>query len=193
MNTTNKLLAKTLAGLAMLATLAGCSTMNAGSTAADAAPLKVAFGEFRLVTNGVEASLGHGLLTGDAGFHIVSEDTGDTFVGKVRKQGQFDMRLQPGAYRVSTVFFKHQGETIEADTNFRFEVAADADSTYVGSIGLEATLESSNYGVVGTADRFTVANECAEDCAPHMATLGLTQGETSVSLFQWESRIASTD
>lgn len=189
-------LTKGLAAVVALSALAACSTTDISrstSLKASSAPATVAFGELRLITNGVKARLGDGLLAGDAGLYLASEDTQKTYVGRVERAGKFNMRLEPGRYRVTGVYFRYQGETIEADTNFVFDVSDQHEATYVGTITLEATLDNSNYGIVGTADRISVSNACASDCDRRMAAIGLPHGETAVSLFHWEERVASSD
>ena len=149
------------------------------------------FGDLRLFTNGVEERLGDGLFAADAGFRLEHANTGRNFDGRIGKNGTFEARLVPGTYRIHTIFFKHHGEIIEANTDFTFTVADDAAATYIGTISLEATLENSAHGFVGTADRFTVRNDCPSICDSRMASIGLPHGDTHLSLAHWVGQVAA--
>lgn len=169
--------------------LSGCATSGNAGQIADAEKSAV-FGDLRLITNGVEERLGNGLFAADAGFRLTHQDTGRNLDGNIGKNGTFEAKLAPGTYRIHTIFFKHHGEIIEAETDFVFTVANNAAATYIGTISLEATLENGAHGIIGTADRFTVRNDCANVCDSRMASVGLPHGDTSVSLAHWVGQVA---
>ena len=170
--------------------MTGCAASGGANQYADAEKTAV-IGDLRLITNGVEERLGDGLFAADAGFRLEHEETGRDFNGHIGKNGTFEAKLMPGTYRIHTIFFKHHGEIIEADTDFVFSVADDAAATYIGTISLEATLDNSAHGVIGTADRFTVRNDCPSVCDSRMASIGLPHGHASVSLAHWVDQVAA--
>jgi hypothetical protein len=72
-------------------------------------------------------------------------------------------------------------------------VTADKDAVYIGTITLEATLDAGFYGVGGTFDRYTVSNDCSDECAGRMTALGLSENDVTVSLLREEGRMATSN
>lgn len=136
-------------------------------------------GSFDLVKNGHLVSLDNHLLGNRAYIHVSNVSMQPVGTALVRKDGSFELELQPGSYVIDTVAFEHQGELIESQSSFRFDVE-DVEKTYIGAMRLEVSLENSAFGVVGTADRMTVTNLCGEDCASH------------VSIMRWNRQSAQT-
>jgi hypothetical protein len=183
--------------LLALAGLSGCantaSTIDTGADLAKATSAQtdnVVFGKFRLVRNGYEAKLGTSVFANSATLHLYQQDGNEKFVGKVGSDGDFAWVLKPGSYRVSSIGFYNRGDKVEPVTNFTFTVPADHDAIYVGTITLETTFDSGFLGVNGTVDRYTVANDCATDCAPRLEQLGLAETGATVSLMQDNSHFA---
>ena len=105
--------------------------------------------------------------------------------------------LTPGEYSVSNVSIGNRGnrnprERLEMPTIVSFTVSANKEAVYIGTIALEATLESGDYGVNDTFDRYTVSNDCGAVCVERMAALGLAAGDVTVSLLRQEGRMASS-
>ncbi|MDJ0918896.1 MAG: hypothetical protein QNJ05_14110 [Woeseiaceae bacterium] len=186
-----KMIVGTLSVLGV-ASITGCAVPGAAVDTASIERDAVIFGDLTLVTNGHEARLGDGLFAADAGIRLEHVETGRNYISRVGKNGQFETSVAPGSYRLHTIFFKHHGETIEASTDFVFTVSNAAEATYIGAIGLEASLDNGSHGVVGTADRFTVRNNCANVCDDRMAAIGLPHGDTDIALVQWVNQVAAS-
>lgn len=166
--------------------LAGCAANS--SRVADT---EIAFGKFTLVKNGQHAELGPGLLDSNAHIEVRNIRSGDRYEGVIGQDGNFALKLPAGEYIVEAFAFDHRGEPIASATNFQFVVPDNLDSVYIGDVRLEATVESGIYGVVGTADRYLVANDCADGCAERLAAMGLNGDRSGVSLLTWDRRMAS--
>jgi len=176
-----------LLGLATaLAVVAGCATTSDVSSAGNNA---VAFGSFDLIRNGHDANLGDAPLDRSAYILVRNDESNSSYVGRIGSDGKFAMSLPAGNYLMEKFVFDYRGENIESQTAFRFEVPASG-SVYLGAIQLEATLESGLYGVVGTADRFTVTDRCDQSCSQQLSGLGLPTS-TERSLMQWDHQLAS--
>ncbi|MEM6513080.1 MAG: hypothetical protein AAF660_08715 [Pseudomonadota bacterium] len=165
---------------------AGCST-----TAVTGGAERVAFGGLNLISNGHEVSLGGGLDQRDAVIGVRDTLSQRLYTSRVSDGGQFALTLMPGDYLVETIAFDYHGEKIEAPANFRFSVPSEFDSVYIGSVTLEASLESGIYGVVGTADRYTIDDECAVRCDEQLSSLGLQTSTSGVSLMSWDYQVAA--
>ena len=186
-----------------VAGLSGCSTtgrhIDSGAELAkisSSASDTVVFGQFRLIRNGQEVRQGEGLFGSSARLTLIGEGQRE-IVGKVGRNGEFAWVLPPGEYSVSSLSFGNYGDRnprarLETPTNLSFTVSADKDAAYIGTITLEATLDSGYYGVNGTFDRYTVSNDCGAVGADRRAALGLTADDVAVSLLRQEGRMAAS-
>ena len=191
-------LTKTTAYLTVMAVFAGCAaTVESVDNSAqlgqgsDFTTEKVVFGKFRLVQNGEEVTLGKSIFANSATLRLVKDGAGREIVGKVGNDGEFAWALQPGEYQLSSIAFKHRGETIEPDTSFVFTVSADHDASYVGTITLQATSDSGYHGTNVMVERFTVSNDCEAECGKVLGALGMTEDAATTSLLHWETQVAS--
>lgn len=194
----------TIACAIAAAGISGCSTtgrhIDSGAELAkisSSASDTVVFGQFRLIRNGQEVRQGEGLFGSSARLKLVGEGQGREIVGKVGRNGEFAWVLTPGEYSVSSVSIGNWGdrnprERLETPTNLSFTVSADKEAVYIGTITLQATLDSGYYGVGGTFDRYIVSNDCKAVCGDRMAALGLAAEDVTVSLFRQEGRMASS-
>ena len=153
----------------------------------------VVFGKFRLLRNGSEANLGEGIFANSATLHLYDQGERREIAGKVGKGGEFAWVLAPGQYRVSSIGFNNRGERAETETDFSFTVSADSEAIYVGTITLETTFDSGYFGLNGVVDRYTVSDDCANDCAGRLERLGLSSDAATVSLLQQEGQLARTN
>jgi hypothetical protein len=153
----------------------------------------VVFGKFRLLRNGAEAKLGDGIFASSATLHLYDQGERREIAGKVGKGGEFAWVLPPGRYQVSSIGFDNRGERAATDTDFSFTVAAGSEAIYIGTITLETTFDSGYFGLNGVVDRYTVSDDCADDCADRLARLGLASGKATVSLLQQEGQLARTN
>ena len=112
-------------------------------------------------------------------------------VGRVGRDGEFAWLLEPGDYTLSSIAFKHRGETIEPAANFAFAVSADHDASYVGTVTLEATFSSGYYGTSGVIERFFISDDCAAQCSKMLSKLGMADTVAASSLLRWETQVAS--
>ncbi len=179
-------LTKATVALAMAFIAGGCTTTG---YMADAE--RVAFGSFELVSNGHDVKLGHGPAKRQAAIEVRNILDQTLYSGRVGDDGQFALALPAGEYLIETIAFEHHEEMIEAPANFRFSVPAELKSVYIGSVTLEASLDSGIYGVVGTADRYTVNNECADGCGSKLKSLGLRASNSGISLMSWDYQVAA--
>lgn len=150
----------------------------------------VVFGKFRLLKNGYETKLGEGLFGNIARLRFYRAETQEEMSTRVGKDGEFSIELLPGDYYLMSIAFKHRGETIEPETNFMFNVSADHQANYIGTITLESTFSSGYYGMKGSFDRFIVSDDCAAECASQLASLGLEDAATTTSLPVWQRQVA---
>ena len=157
----------------------------------DVAPEKVVFGKFRLVRNGQEVRFGDSIFANSAKLHLYQDGADQEIIGKVGRDGEFAWALEPGDYTLSSIAFKHRGETIEPATNFAFTVSADRDASYVGTITLEATFSSGYYGTNGVIERFYISDDCAAECGKMLNSLGMADTIAASSLLHWETQVAS--
>lgn len=192
-------LAQTVTYVAVAAVFSGCAVTVQSidhadqlAQAADVTAEKVVFGKFRLVRNGEEVEFGDSVFANSAKLHMYQDGTDQEIVGKVGRDGEFAWALEPGDYTLSSIAFKHRGETIEPATNFAFTVSADHDASYVGTITLEATFNSGYYGTSGVIERFYIKDDCAADCDKMLGELGMATTATASSLLHWETQVAST-
>jgi hypothetical protein len=178
----------------MLAVIVALTVATGCATSGNPVPTDttaVAFGSFKLIQNGHEARIGGDPLERGAYILVRHNDTNSTYVGRIGPSGGFAMALPTGSYLMEKFVFDYRGESIESPTAFRFDVP-DTTSVYLGAIQLEATLESGLYGVVGTADRYTVSDRCEQTCAAQLRELDLPAA-TESSLMQWDHQVASLD
>ncbi len=178
--------AKSAAAVAIAALVAGCST-----TGSIGESEHVAFGSLTLISNGHEHSLGDRMLDRHAVLEVRSMIDQRLYSGRVGKEGRFSMALPAGEYVLETVAFEHHDEMIEAPANFRFSLAEQYSSVYIGALTLEASLESGIYGVVGTADRYTVNDHCSTGCSDELNAHGLQASSSGVSLMSWDHQMAA--
>ncbi|MEM1174210.1 MAG: hypothetical protein AAGA33_08005 [Pseudomonadota bacterium] len=165
--------------------LGGCATLEPADTD------RVAFGTFNLISNGHEITLGDGPAQRNASIHVRDTFRQHLYSGRVGDDGRFALSLPSGNYVIETIAFEHHGETIESPANFRFNVPDALSSVYIGAVTLEATLDSGIYGVIGTADRYTISNECSDGCERALNALGLPSAKSGVSLMSWDHQMAS--
>ena len=196
-NVTRKIKVISMTCVVALVGLAGCgtavATIHSGEELARAsvdATVTVGFGQFRLVRNGQEADLGDGVFASSAALQLFDSEDGCDITGKVGKDGEFAWALHPGEYSVSSVSFTNRGDRVVTPTNFTFTVSENQEAIYVGTITLEATIDSGYYGMNGTIDRFTVIDDCALDCAGRLEQLGLNADAATTSLFRQEGQLA---
>ena len=191
-------LANSITYVAAAALISGCA-MTAPSIdhadqlaqTADVTAEKVVLGKFRLVRNGQEVALGEGIFANSAKLHMYLDGADREIVGKVGRDGEFAWALEPGDYTLSSIAFKHRGETIEPATSFAFTVSADRDASYVGTITLETTFSSGYYGTSGVIERFYITDDCATDCSKMLNNLGMADTVAASSLLHWETQVAS--
>lgn len=183
--------------LLALVGVSGCantaSSIDSGAELAKAASAPsdtIVFGKFRLVRNGYEAKLGTSVFANSATLHLYQQDGNEKIVGKVGRDGEFAWVLKPGSYRVSSIGFYNRGDKVEPVTDFTFNVPAEQEAIYVGTITLESTFDSGFLGVNGTVDRYTVNNDCEMDCANRLEQLGLSADSATVALMQDNSQFA---
>jgi hypothetical protein len=121
-------------------------------------------------------------------FH--TSDGQERVVGELGDDGEFAWLLRPGTYEVTGVRFYNRGDRVDRATNFTFEVPADREAIYVGTVTLETTFNSRYHGVSGNVDRYTVANDCDTDCASRLEKLGLEAESAAVVLMQDSNTLA---
>ena len=177
---------KTAATCAIALLAAGCSTTGHMGDAE-----RVAFGSLTLISNGHEQALGGGLMNQHAKIKVRSLADQRLYSGRTGKDGRFALALPAGDYVLETVAFEHHDELIEAPANFRFSFPQQYKSVYIGALTLEASLESGIYGVVGTADRYTVNDRCSKNCVSELEALGLSASSSGVSLMSWDHQMAA--
>ena len=74
------------------------------------------------------------------------------------------------------------------------QVAQVADSKVViGTLTLEATLDSGYLGNSGTIERFAIGNDCSSDCNAMLTALGIADASRTTSLVHWNMQVASTN
>jgi hypothetical protein len=190
----------TLSSIVAVFALSACGmtarTVDTGAELAKetvAATDAVVFGKFRLLRNGNEANLGDGIFANSATLHLYDQGERREIAGKVGKGGEFAWVLAPGQYRISSIGFDNRGERAQTDTEFSFTVAAGKDAVYVGTITLETTFDSGYFGLNGVVDRYTISDDCANDCADRLARLGLASDAATISLLQQEGQLARTN
>jgi hypothetical protein len=152
----------------------------------------VVFGKFRLIQNGQETRLGDRFLTASATLNLFDNSEGRAITGKVGRDGEFAWVLPAGDYSVSGISFTKNGKRIETPTNFAFTVARGYDAVYIGTVSLEATLDSGYYGMNGTVDRLTVSDNCSADCSDRLTRLGIETDHPAVALLRQEGQVASS-
>ena len=179
--------------------LTGCSSTGATIDSSDklakisAAPDEsVVFGKFRLIQNGEETPLGNGFLTSSATLRLVDHAGDRVITGRVGRDGEFAWVLPAGDYNLSSVSFSKRGERIETPTNFSFTVSSAYDAVYIGTVSLEATLDSGYYGMNGTIDRLNIIDECKKDCSARLSRLGLDSQAPAIALLRQEGQLASS-
>lgn len=191
-------LANSIAYVAVAALFSGCA-MTAQSIdhvdelaqATDNSAEKVVFGKFRLLRNGEEVEFGESIFANSAKLHMYQDGVDQEIVGKVGRDGEFAWVLEPGDYTLSSIAFKHRGETIEPATNFAFAVSANHDASYVGTITLETSFSSGYYGTSGVIERFFIRDDCAAECSKMLSNLGMAGTVAATSLLHWETQVAS--
>ncbi len=188
----------TLSGLALAATLAGCSTTASIENGEDLANSvngneSIIFGKFRLVRNGSEAQISNGMFATQATLKIDNSGAEHGILGKVGKDGEFAWALEPGEYRVTSIGFDSRGEHMETDSGFTLTVPADRKAVYVGTITLEASVDYGYHATKGAVDDYAVADDCATDCARRLDALGLSEDDMTVSLFKEQYQLARTN
>jgi hypothetical protein len=191
-------LAKSVTYLAAAALFSGCAVTAQSidhadevAQASDVSAEKVVFGKFRLLRNGQEVEFGEGIFANSARLHLFQDGADQEIVGKVGRDGEFAWLMEPGDYKLSSIAFKHRGETIEPAANFAFTVSADHDASYVGTITLEATFNAGYYGTSGVIERFYISNDCAAECSKMLGDLGMADTLAATSLLHWETQVAS--
>ena len=192
-------LANTITYVAAAALFSGCAVTAQSidhadqlAQTSDAKVEKVVIGKFRLLRNGEEVEFGDGIFANSAKLHIYKDGASQEIVGKVGRDGEFAWALEPGDYTLSSIAFKHRGETIEPSTNFSFAVSANHDASYVGTITLETTFNSGYYGTSGVIERFYITDDCSTDCSNMLGSLGMADAVAASSLLHWETQVAST-
>lgn len=183
-----------------MAGLSGCATTSSIDSQAELAELGpasgqvVVFGKFRLIRNGEQAVLGEGILGNSATMRMEPAGGSDDILAEVGRNGEFAWALEPGLYRISSIGFSNRGARVEPITNFTFDVAADSEAVYIGTVTMDTTFDSGFYGLNGIIDSYTVSDDCAVTCDSRLSRLGLADAEATVSLMhQEQSRIASTN
>jgi len=166
---------------------------NDAATKSDGFHRTTVFGRFRILKNGTEVHFGDGFFSNVAALRFYRPADQEEFTGRVEKDGEFSLKLAPGEYYLMSIAFKHHGETIEPETDYVFNVPADYDGSYVGTITLETTFSSGYTGMKGTFDRFVVSNDCKADCSGRMSDLGLTGKAVNVALPEWKEHVAAND
>ena len=188
---THKVVLVTLACIGVTL-LSGCVSTkgNLSSGAELTAAEPVVFGKFRLVRNGVEANINGGIFSGTATLKLFHVDGQQEIAGKVGENGEFAWALEPGDYRVTSIAFSNRGVRAEPETDFGFTVKEGQDAIYVGTVTLEATIDSGYYGINGVVDNLTVSDDCAVDCNRILERLGLEEGVEQIALLRKEDGTA---
>ena len=178
--------------------LAGCANtatnIDSGATLAQTKRSDidaVVFGKLRLIRNGEVARAGEGMFKSSATLHFHGNGSQE-ITAKIGGEGEFAWALPPGEYTVSGIGFVSRGERHEIPMQVAFTVSADQSPTYIGTLTLEATLESGYYGLNGAIDRFSVTDDCATDCAGRLQQLGLSEQTATVALVRQEGQLAGT-
>ena len=180
--------------VALVAGFAGSAGFSSPAVAAEAGFERVVvFGQFRLLKNGSEVKLGEGFFSNVAALRLYRPEDQEDFTGRVEEDGEFAFKLAPGEYYLMSITFKHQGETIEPETNYVINVSPGIEAAYIGTITLETTFGGGYHGMKGSFDRFIVSNECAADCNRRMADLGIAGAPMEVALPQWQEQVALHD
>lgn len=179
--------------LAVLALATGCAATAPNidseadlANASNGNSHPVVFGKLEFVRNGERVELGEGVLATTAKVQLHDQDGNRQIVGDVGDDGEFSWVLAPGTYEVAKIGFRYQGQDIAPETSFEFTVSPEHDATYLGTISMEATFGAGYNGVNGTVEKFTVWNECAEDCGTRLTELGLSDNSSTMSLFRWD-------
>lgn len=190
----------TMTYAAVAAGFSGCATtaqsidnVDQLAQAADVKAEKVVIGKFRLLRNGKEVEFGDSIFANSARLHMLQQSGDEEIIGRVGRDGEFAWALAPGNYTLSSIAFKHRGETIEPVTNFVFTVADDRKASYVGTITLETTFSSGYYGASGVVERFYVSDDCAAECGRMLEELGMHDAVAATSLLRWQPQVASTN
>ena len=150
------------------------------------------FGKFRLVKNEYESRLGPGFFGNTAALTLLRIDDQEEMTIRVGKDGAFSRKLSPGDYYLMGIEFKHQGNTIETDTNYLIRIGNQHEANYLGTITLMAEFKSGYNGIVGKIDRFLVTNDCAEECKPLLADIDMTGLTMTTALPVWQTHVAYT-
>ncbi len=183
--------ASMIAAVLALATGCAATASNIDSTdelakASSGNSHPVVFGKLEFVRNGERIELGEGMMATSAKVQLFDQDDNRQIVGDVGDDGEFSWVLAPGTYEVAKIGFRYQGQDIAPETSFEFTVSSEHDATYLGTISLETTFDAGYNGVNGKVDKFTVWNECAEDCGTRLTRLGLSDDSSTESLFRWD-------
>lgn len=165
----------------IVATAAAGSLIASASFAGDDA---LVIGKLRIVKNGSEVSLDRGLFANEASLRLVRLESQERLQRKVGRDGEIAWDVEPGDYRLEGIDFMVRGERVSAQSNFVLTVADSTAATYVGTVTLEATFEGGYSGLAGSIDRYTVADECSEDCAPILSRAGLADDSLTVALMR---------
>lgn len=170
---------RVLAGIAAALLAAGCANSPMLGDALSANKQDNVIGSFGLVKNGHVADFNGQPLGNRAYIHVSNLSMQPITTAMVRRDGNFSLDLQPGNYVIDAITFEHQGEMIESQASFQFDVGNN-DLTYIGAMTLEVSLENSALGIVGTADRITVANSCGANC------------DADIAIMRWNAQTAQT-
>lgn len=150
-------------------------------------------GKLKLLKNGEQIVLGPGLLANPAKLTLIDTATQERQRLKVGKDGAFSSRLAAGQYRLTDIEFLVRGERVNAQGNFLLTVADSQAATYVGTVTLQTTFESGHYGLSGSVDGYSIANDCAADCARMLSRLGLADESVTVALMRPNQELVSRE
>ena len=193
----NRNMIVTIAGILAAALLAGCGTTASIESREDfanhASTGTVIFGKFRLIRNGTEANVGNSLFGTTVLIQVDNDRPEHSIVGKVGDDGEFAWALEPGNYVISSIAFDNRGERQETDAHLAFTVSGDHKAVYIGTITLEASLDSGYYGTNGSVDDFQISNDCGSECQARLQALGLSTNDMTVSLMQEQYQLARTN
>ncbi|MEM7500853.1 MAG: hypothetical protein AAF417_02365 [Pseudomonadota bacterium] len=154
-----------------------------GSTAL-AADDALVIGKLRIVKNGAEVTLNRGVFGNQASLRLVQLDTQERLDRKVGRDGEIAWDVEPGQYRLEGIDFMVRGERVRAQSNFVLTVTADTAATYVGTVTLEATFDGGHSGLAGSIDRYSVTDECSQDCSVILSRVGLADESLTVALMR---------
>jgi hypothetical protein len=148
----------------------------------------VVFGRVRWLENGEEAIGTAAGKTVTLGLYDIGQDK--YIDGRVGSDGLFSWVLEPGEYHVLSTQFHYLMSAQLGPAYFHLSVPEGQGPVYTGTLTIETTLKSSWTGWKLSVDRFSMSNDCEDDCPTVLARLDLSADTMQVSLLQYDEQIA---